>query len=38
MRGCVPRVDGADKPITIAQREVAAGKIVRVAAVAPPVT
>lgn len=38
MRGCVPRVDGSDKPVTIAQREVAEGKIVRVVHVAPPAT
>jgi len=29
MRGCTPRVDGTGKAVTIAQREVAAGKVVR---------
>jgi DNA-directed RNA polymerase subunit K/omega len=29
MRGCTPRVDGREKPIVLAQREVAEGKVVR---------
>jgi DNA-directed RNA polymerase subunit K/omega len=29
MRGCTPRVDGTGKAVTIAQREVAAGKVTR---------
>ena len=29
MRGCTPRVGPGGKPVTIAQREVAEGKIVR---------
>ena len=29
MRGCTPRVGPAGKPVTIAQREVAEGKVVR---------
>ena len=35
MRGCVPRVNKALKPITTAQREVAEGKVVGTWAVAP---
>jgi DNA-directed RNA polymerase subunit K/omega len=34
MRGCTPRVDGTGKAVTIAQREVAAGKVTRAAVVA----
>ena len=29
MRGCIPRVEGAHKVITIAQLEIASGKVVR---------
>ena len=29
MRGCTPRVGPAGKPVTIAQREVAEGKVLR---------
>ena len=35
MRGCVPRVSKALKPITTAQREVAEGKVVGTWGVAP---
>ena len=34
MRGCVPRVSGAGKAVTIAQREVAEGKVTAAAAAA----
>jgi len=37
-RGCIPRVQGAHKCITIAQLEVAAGKVSRMPAAVPPVT
>ena len=33
MRGCTPRVDKHGKAVTIAQREVAEGKVSRVGAV-----
>jgi DNA-directed RNA polymerase subunit K/omega len=37
MRGCTPRIDGGNhKATVIAQREVAMGRIARVAAVTPP--
>jgi hypothetical protein len=29
MRGCLPRVEGAHKPIMIAQAEVAEGKVIQ---------
>lgn len=29
MRGCIPRLDGEHKAITMAQMEVSAGKVVR---------
>ena len=34
MRGCTPRVDGTGKAVTIAQREVAEGKVTRAEMVA----
>lgn len=36
-RGCTPRVEGDHKRITIAQLEVASGKVVRAAPIAPAV-
>jgi DNA-directed RNA polymerase subunit K/omega len=29
MRGCTPRLSGDDKPVTMAQREVAEGRVAR---------
>jgi DNA-directed RNA polymerase subunit K/omega len=37
MRGCTPRVDDPGKPITTAQMEVAAGKVVKLENPPPPV-
>ena len=34
--GCVPRTDGVHNAATMAQKEVAAGKVVRSAEMAPP--
>lgn len=31
LRGCIPRMPGTDRATTMARREVAAGKIVRIA-------